>query len=209
EITFTNPTKTGYTFEGWFTESSFTNSITKIELGSTGNVDVYAQWIAKTTSISFNFQGGQDGSNEVSATFGSAMPSGINAPASDNYNFLGYFDRSSGGNQYYDKDMNSAKNWDKEGITGILFAQWEPKTYTITFDPNNGAGGPAPVQAVTNQYLPDLTYPGDIPTRVSYDFMGYEDSMGTSYYDETLTPILTWRAAEDFTLYARWAVIEP
>lgn len=43
-ITFVAPTRTGYAFGGWFTDSGFTASITQIPSGSTGNVTVYAQW---------------------------------------------------------------------------------------------------------------------------------------------------------------------
>ena len=42
-ITFENATKDYHTFEGWFTDSGFTQSITQIPQGSFGNVTVYAK----------------------------------------------------------------------------------------------------------------------------------------------------------------------
>lgn len=39
-----NPTKTGYQFKGWYTDSSFTNRISVIEVGSTGDKTLYAKW---------------------------------------------------------------------------------------------------------------------------------------------------------------------
>ncbi|HOV14876.1 MAG TPA: InlB B-repeat-containing protein, partial [Spirochaetota bacterium] len=43
-IVFFEPTKTDKVFGGWFTEGTFTNSITDIPAGSTGNKTVYAKW---------------------------------------------------------------------------------------------------------------------------------------------------------------------
>lgn len=43
-ITFKNPTRSGYTFEGWYTDAGFTKQITLIEAGTTGDITVYAKW---------------------------------------------------------------------------------------------------------------------------------------------------------------------
>ncbi|MBR5573499.1 MAG: InlB B-repeat-containing protein [Paludibacteraceae bacterium] len=51
-ITLKNPTKTGYTFEGWYTEAGFTNKVTEIATGSTGNKIFYAKWTENTVTIS-------------------------------------------------------------------------------------------------------------------------------------------------------------
>ena len=44
EIELLDPTYEGYTFAGWFTDSSFSNKLTKIERGTTGDIDLYARW---------------------------------------------------------------------------------------------------------------------------------------------------------------------
>ena len=44
-ITLKDPVKTGYTFAGWYTEAEFTNKVTEIPQGSTGNITLYAKWI--------------------------------------------------------------------------------------------------------------------------------------------------------------------
>lgn len=43
-IVFSEPTHSTKVFGGWFTEASFTNSITDIPAGSTGNKTLYAKW---------------------------------------------------------------------------------------------------------------------------------------------------------------------
>ena len=47
-ITFLNPTRTGYTFIGWFTEEGFINEKPSIPNGSVGNVKVYAKFEANS-----------------------------------------------------------------------------------------------------------------------------------------------------------------
>ena len=43
-VSFEPATKEGYTFDGWFSESAFTNAVTEIPLGSTGAVTLYAKF---------------------------------------------------------------------------------------------------------------------------------------------------------------------
>ena len=43
-VTFKNPTRAGYTFEGWYTDAGFSKQITLIEAGTTGEITVYAKW---------------------------------------------------------------------------------------------------------------------------------------------------------------------
>ena len=51
QITLVNPTRSDYTFDGWYTSSSFasTSKITAISKGSTGNLNLYAKWTAVTS----------------------------------------------------------------------------------------------------------------------------------------------------------------
>lgn len=60
EITFKEPTRTGYTFAGWYTDAAFTNTITAIKKGTTGAITLYAKWEknagqeVKATKITLN-----------------------------------------------------------------------------------------------------------------------------------------------------------
>ena len=50
-ITLAAPTKTGYTFGGWYTNSGLTgNAVTKIAKGSTGNKIFWAKWTVKSVT---------------------------------------------------------------------------------------------------------------------------------------------------------------
>ena len=43
-ITLADATKDGYTFEGWYSEAAFTNQVTEIATGSTGNKEFFAKY---------------------------------------------------------------------------------------------------------------------------------------------------------------------
>lgn len=50
------PTRSGYTFGGWYTNSDFSGSkVTQIAKGSTGNKTYYAKWTPTFTSQSFSY----------------------------------------------------------------------------------------------------------------------------------------------------------
>ena len=52
-ITLKNATKTGYTFDGWYTDSNFSTDkkVTEIKTGSTGDITLYAKWTANKSGI--------------------------------------------------------------------------------------------------------------------------------------------------------------
>ena len=59
EITLKTPLRPNYTFGGWFTNAEFTGeAVTKIALGTTTDVVLYAKWTPEEYSITFNYNGG-------------------------------------------------------------------------------------------------------------------------------------------------------
>ncbi len=49
-LTLVDATKSGYTFDGWYKESSFTNKVTSISTTDTGNKTLYAKWTKNSSS---------------------------------------------------------------------------------------------------------------------------------------------------------------
>src|SRR5574344_568660 len=45
-VTFAAPAKRGYTFDGWYSDSSFTTAVSAIAAGTTGSITLYAKWTA-------------------------------------------------------------------------------------------------------------------------------------------------------------------
>lgn len=99
------------------------------------NIDLYIveQDIQTQTdfTVTFNKQDGSDGTDNVTATLNSEMPS-IVPPTKVGYTFNGYYDSASNGTKYYNANGTSARNWDKNS-DATLYAKWieDVKNYTV------------------------------------------------------------------------------
>ncbi len=135
--TLPTPTKTGYTFAGWYKSSALTGSAVSTSDIVTTDHTLYAKWTPSTYTVTLDPQSGSGGTSSVTATYTQAMPTAI-APTRAGYGFDGYYTGTNGtGTQYYDKDMKSVRNWDIASNT-TLYAKW--RDCIVTFStPNNGA----------------------------------------------------------------------
>ena len=130
----TAPSRTGYTFGGYYTNSDgtgtkyYNDDMTSANIWDrTENTTLYAKWTVNTYTITFDKQGGTGGSATAIATWGSAMPIAT-APTKDGYNFKGYYSGTNGtGTKYYNEDSSSATTWNIDGDT-ILYAYWISKS---------------------------------------------------------------------------------
>ena len=129
------PTKAGYDFTGYSRNGIYYYDA---KLKSVRNFDkqqdytLYATWKAHTTMVALDFQGGQNGTAQVTATYGKAMPTDENivAPTRAGYTFGGYFTSANGkGTQYYNADMTSTRTWYKDISEITLYAKWIPEVY--------------------------------------------------------------------------------
>lgn len=74
-ITTPTPTRTGYTFAGWYTSSAYTGSaITQIAKGTTGNKTLYAKWTKNGYTVIYNPNGGSLLSGSTSITSSNLLP---------------------------------------------------------------------------------------------------------------------------------------
>ena len=95
EIKFKKPTRSGYHFVGWYTDSKYKNQISVIEKGSEGSLTLYAKWTkeispsAKAASLDY-LKGTNANTITVSATVSNYVKS------SDGYYYLVYVDSNSG-----------------------------------------------------------------------------------------------------------------
>lgn len=102
---------------------------------TTGTSVINVSCSAKTTTVSFNQNGGSGGqTTSKTATYGQAMPTPITTPTRTGYTFGGYYDGSGGtGNKYYNADGSSAANWNKDAATATLYAKWTAKSFSVTW----------------------------------------------------------------------------
>ncbi len=121
-----DPTRIGYAFDGWFTESGA--PMPERPVFVVDDVTYVAKWKAKTTTIVFDKNGGDASSDmplSVVATYGLSMPEIEGAPERSGYEFLGFYDEADGGTAYYDADLRSMKAWNKEDSRVTLYAHWK------------------------------------------------------------------------------------
>ncbi len=220
-ISTTSPTRTGYTFTGWYDNVDYTkgsqyytnkNASAK-NFDKTSNITLYAGWKPKTFTVSFDLNGGSGTKpGNLTVMYNSIMPK-ISAavPVKSNYTFKGWYDNSdyTKGHKYYNVDGSSARPYDKT-ITTILYAGWELNkvtTYTISFNANGGTGGQSSsVKASYNSTMPKISTTA--PTKSNHIFMGWYDNKnfktGIQYYSSTGTSTRKYDLKGDITLYAGW-----
>ena len=94
EIKFKKPTRSGYHFVGWYTDSKYKNQISVIEKGSEGSLTLYAKWtkeISPSAKAALDYvKGTKVNTITVSATVSNYVKS------SDSYYYLVYVDSNSG-----------------------------------------------------------------------------------------------------------------
>ncbi len=193
------PSRTGYTFEGWFTELSGGDKITT-DTVFTKDTTVYAHWkssgstpVEKGFTIVFNLNGGGDSFTRKTGEDGrlSALP---NAPKRAGYTFDGWFTKKTGGEEVttatvFQQSSAVYAHWTKDGGTTA------DKVYTVTFDLNGGGDS---LTRKTGEDGKLSTLPDD-PERTGYTFDGWftKKTGGDKISASTVFE-------KDTTVYAHW-----
>jgi uncharacterized repeat protein (TIGR02543 family) len=200
------PSKTGYDFDGWYTEETGGEQISNTTKVTTASEHtLYAHWkvISSTLTISTScgiipttngWDVASDGKTatknvEYDSTYGD-----IPTPTScSGYTFSGWYTSINGGTQIVDTTKVT------ETSAHTLFAQWTPITFTVNFDSN---GGDVVNTTITATY--DSTY-GDLPTptKEGYTFLGWYTEKTDGEQISSTTKVST---TENQTLYAHWQV---
>ena len=99
-ITLADASKEGYTFEGWYSEATFTNQVTEIATGSTGPKEFFAKFSdAITYDITYTLdEGTNDANNPADYTVETATITLADA-SKDGYTFEGWYSEAAFTNQ--------------------------------------------------------------------------------------------------------------
>ena len=166
--------------------------------------DIILNWnlsVLPSYKVTLGKNGGTGGDSYVTATYGRPMPTPRTAPTKKGWTFSGYWDTfKSGGKQYYDKDMKSVRNWDKQGAA-TLWAKW---TARVTLGKNGGTGGDDYVTAIDGQPLPMSRI---APKKAGWTFAGYWDTLkpgGNQYYDANMKGVRIVANSSPISLWAKW-----
>jgi uncharacterized repeat protein (TIGR02543 family) len=175
-ITLADPTKTGYTFGGWYTESTFDTRVTEITQGSTGNKEFWAKWELAEYTITYH-----DGEDIVAlspSTYKYTIGATIDATLTRaGYTFAGWYDNSGlTGEAVTSIPTDAIGNKD-------LYAKWEVFEYQIQYvlcpdgsydceeNASNDGRNPSQYNTTQNVTLYDAS-------RFGYDFAGWHDNSG-------------------------------
>ena len=194
EIELKPATKVGYTFKGWYKESTFATKVTSIPKTQTGDIDLYAKFEANKHNIIYELDGGTNGAgNPATYAYGIGVPNLADA-SKTGYTFEGWYE-----DEHFTGSAVTSISTDRdEDVT--LYAKFEANKHNITYELDggtNGAGNPA-----------TYTYGIGVPnladaSKTGYTFEGwYEDE---NFTGSAVTSISTDRD-EAVTLYAKFDV---
>ena len=188
ETVVSDPTKTGYVFEGWRIngKGEHVRDLTLAADGYIADITLEATWSAESYDISYELDGGVNAAaNSEKHTYGKTTR--IADPSKTGYTFAGWIVNGSGDPI---KNLTLSADGYTSGIT--LTATWSINSYTITFNSNGGEA----VDPLVTEYQGTVDLP--TPKRDGYTFDGwYKDGSSEPYTQY-------WMPAEDFTLTAKW-----
>jgi len=193
-------TRTGYTFDGWFTAASGGTKVDRdYKVDSTQTL--WAQWTANTYTVTFELNGENaalSGSATKTVTYGQSYED-LPTASRTGYTWEGWFTAAIGGT-----GPVGALTTVLTAANHTLYAHWKVITYTVTLDRQGGTGGNTSVTARCDEAMP---YMGSPPERTGYTFGGYYTSTGgggTQYYTYSGASARNWDIAGNTTLYAKW-----
>ncbi|MBP6934083.1 MAG: InlB B-repeat-containing protein [Paludibacteraceae bacterium] len=201
--TLPTPTKTGYTFNGWYKESGFTNQVTtSTTVASPANHTLYAKWTANTYTVTYDGNGATGGNTANSShTYDVDKALTSNGFTKTGYTFSGWATSTSGAVVY--TDGQSVTNLAEEnGATVTLYAKWTANTYTVIYNANGGTGTMAN-SSHTYDVAKALT--ANAFAYGDYEFVGWSATANgeIEYTDGQSVNNLT--TSGTITLYAKWA----
>jgi uncharacterized repeat protein (TIGR02543 family) len=117
-----NPTRSGYTFAGWFSDEALTTAYTFSTMPSQATT-LYAKWTINEYTITFNSNGGTS-VTAITQDFGTAITAPAD-PTRSGYTFAGWFSNEALTTSYTFSTMPSQAT--------TLYAKWTGIPYSISY----------------------------------------------------------------------------
>ena len=183
-----NPTRSGYSFKGWYSDSKYKTRVTSYKKGTKGNKKLYAKWSKNTYRITYKLNGGKNTKSNPS-TYSVTSSISLKNPSRKGYSFKGWYSDS--------KYKNKVTNIKKRTGNLTLYAKWSATSYRITYKLNGGKNTKSNPSAFTINSTVSLKN----PSRKGYSFKGwYSDSR----YRTRIKTIKKGTTGNK-TLYAKWS----
>lgn len=201
-VSSTEPTRTGYKFDGWTSSAGGSVAAGGTISNVTSNITLTAKWIARYT-VSYNGNGHNSGTAPATVTVdsGGSTTAAANPFTKTGSTFTGWNTAANGSGTSY------AAGATISNITSniTLYAQWQGNP-TISFNANKPTGaGSANVagtpSSTTVTYNTAYTLPTSTPTLKGYTFAGWKkDNAGTAINAGGSAGNIT----ANTTFYAQW-----
>ncbi|MCL2014314.1 MAG: InlB B-repeat-containing protein, partial [Oscillospiraceae bacterium] len=193
-VTLTATANSGFIFDGWYSGSTRVSINSIYTFFVTENRTLQARFSKTTYAVTYNANSGSGAPSPQTKTHGETLIISSTRPTRTGYDFLGWAHAGTATTaQYQPGDFYTVD------ANGTLYAVWQPSTYTVTYNANNGTGAPSPQ---TKTHGVTLTISSTRPTRTGYNFLGWATSSTatTAQYQ----PGGSYTANENLTLYAVW-----
>ena len=187
----TNPTRDGYTFKGWYTDSALTKEY-DFKTVVTGNLTLYAKWekveeAATKVTVTFNSNGGSEVASQTVDEGAKVTKPGD--PTRDGYTFGGW---------YTDEALTTPYNFESAVTANLtLYAKWNEvvNVYKIEFVTGDES---IPINPVEVNEGDTPLMPAD-PTRDGYTFGGWFTDEEFKVAFDAQKPVTA-----NVKLYAKW-----
>ena len=198
------PTRNGFTFAGWNDGSPIALSTTSVTL--TSNKILVAQWTAQSFSITYDGNTSTSGSVSAGAYVAGGVPYAIaaNSFTKTGYNFIGWYTTANGtGGAAYAVGAGYSTT-----ANLVLYAQWAPASYTITYNANGATSGTVPSAGTltTGTTFSASTNSGTL-VKTGYEFAGWNTSAAGTGTPIAVSGVVT--TTSNLILYAKWTIISP
>jgi uncharacterized repeat protein (TIGR02543 family) len=139
DISLGQPEKTGYAFAGWFADEGLETAVKSPEIPteSTGDLTLYARWMANSYTVVFNSNEGVGTMAAQSFRVDVEQTLGANVFARQGYDFVGWATSANGGKIFDNEASIINATLVDEGVVN-LYALWSPIAYTISYEWNGG-----------------------------------------------------------------------
>lgn len=187
---FPTPTRTGYSFDGWYSASSGGSRVYSVSKSTT----IYAHWTANTYRIYFDSMGGSNVSS-TTVTYGSTYGT-LGEPTRPNYTFQGWYTSETYGIRI------TSNTYVSTAKSTTLYARWTGNVYEVSYNANGGDEITGTKSVTYNYSYGTLA----TPKRKGYTFAGwYTRATGGSLVEATDI----YEVSGNQTLYAHWTINTP
>lgn len=193
------PTRTGYTFKGWSTDSSATTPSYQSGGTATRTADTrfYAVWEKITYTVSFNANGGTGAPSSQTKTYGTNLTLSSTVPTRTNYTFKGWSTSNTATTPTYSAGGTYSAN-----ASATLYAVWELaiRTITLSYNAGSGSGAPSSESVSTTDATATFQIPNVNPEYEHHVFGGWTDGETIYRYPSSIT------ISESTELSAVWSL---